>query len=126
MNRPSDRSFGLSVGAISLAIGVVNWWRGHDRTALVLSVAGALLLLGGLLAPALLSGVHRLWWKLAGVLGWINSRILLTILFLGVFTPVGMVLRLLRRDALRFERRDSSWEPYSTRRQDARHYQRLF
>ena len=45
--------------------------------------------------------IHRSWMKLALVLGWINSRILLTILFFVVLTPVALVARLLGKTSIR-------------------------
>lgn len=40
------------------------------------------------------------WMKFAYLLGWINSRILLIIIFYLVFAPTGLVMRLLRVDLL--------------------------
>lgn len=45
--------------------------------------------------------IHRGWMKLAMLLGWINSRILLTVLFFLVLTPVALVARLLGKTSIR-------------------------
>ncbi|MER3424738.1 MAG: hypothetical protein C4293_17485 [Nitrospiraceae bacterium] len=48
-----------------------------------------------LIALAGLAPVRAVWMKLAGVLGFVNSRILLTIVFALVITPIALLLRLL-------------------------------
>jgi hypothetical protein len=67
----------------------------------------------------------RDWWALARMLGWVNTRILLTLFFAIVVVPVGIVFRLLHRDLLDRRRTGSSWLVFSARR-DRRHYERMF
>lgn len=68
-----------------------------------------------------------LWWRLVRVLGWINSRVLLTALFVLLLTPIGLLWRLIGHDPLR-RRRESGggWMPYPVRYRDRRHYDRMF
>lgn len=54
---------------------------------------GLVFLVFGLLLPAYLKPVYWLWMRLTGILGWINTRIILAILFYLVLTPVGLVAR---------------------------------
>jgi len=124
--RPSERSFGLSVGAVCVLAGGANWWRGHGTAGIGLTIAGVLLLGGGLLAPAMLRLPNRVWWRFAQALGWINARILLTAFFVIVLTPVGIVMRLLGRGPLRPRQSDTTWLRYDARRRDAHHYGRMF
>lgn len=56
----------------------------------------------------LLRTFYRYWMRFAHVLGWINSRILLTIFFLVVFGPIA-IIRLLYRLTRRSSDRDSYW-----------------
>lgn len=123
---PSERSFGLSVGPASLALAALLAWRGHQRAAAIVAAAGVVLLLGGLLAPAALRVPNRLWWRFAGLLGWINSRILLTVFFFVVMTPVGLLMRLFGRSPLRSVRDDTNWSGYDDRRRDSKHYDHLY
>lgn len=92
------RNFGLMVGGI---FGLMAFWplvvRGEALRlwALVASVA----LLGpALIAPSVLHPVHRVWMKIGHVLGWINTRILLGIVFFGIVTPLGFIGHLLGKD----------------------------
>lgn len=51
--------------------------------------------------PPLLKILYRIWMKIGEVLGRINARILMGILFVLIITPVALVIRLLKRDPLR-------------------------
>ena len=63
----------------------------------VVSTVTALL---ALLAPSALRPLHSLFIKLGTVLGFINTRILLFIIFFSLFLPVSIIMWLLRRDIL--------------------------
>lgn len=124
--RPSERSFGLSVGTVSLLFAGLLTWRAHPRAAVVAGTLAIVLLAGGLLAPAALRIPNRVWWRFATALGWINSRILLTAFFFLVLTPVGCLLRLFGRSPLRSVRPDTNWSGYDARRRGSRHYEHLY
>lgn len=124
--RPGERSFGLSVGTATLVMAGLLWWRAYPRAAAVAGVIGVLLIAGGLVAPAALRLPSRVWWRFAIILGWINSRILLTVFFFLVLTPVGCVLRLVGRSPLRSVRPSTNWSGYDARRRGSRHYENLY
>ena len=94
------RSFGLIVGGIFGAMGV--WpalWRGEDLRMWALVLAG-LLIMPALFIPQSLRQVHRLWMAMGQVLGRINTAIILSGVFYGVVTPMGVVMRLAGRDPM--------------------------
>jgi hypothetical protein len=86
------------------------------------------LLIIGLFVPVAAKGFHRLWMGIAGVLGYINSRILLTILYYLLFTPYGLVSRLVGRDPLdrRSPPKESYWIKRENTRQTREQFERLF
>ena len=65
---------------------------------LALAVA---LVVPALVAPRMLAPVHRAWMALGDWLGWVNTRLVLGLIFFGVVTPTGLVLRLAGRDPMR-------------------------
>ena len=72
-----ERHFALLVGGIFGVIGL--WlvvWR-HQNPRLWAVTLGVLLIVPGLVAPRILTPVYRAWMKLAEVLAWINTRIIL-------------------------------------------------
>ena len=115
MTRNTDaaqlRKFGLLVGGIFCAIGFwpavlrgagPRWWA---------LVAGVLLLVPALLAPRALTPVYRIWMTVGEALGWINTRILLGVVFYGLITPMGLIRRLRSEDPMR-RRHDPAAQSY--------------
>jgi hypothetical protein len=95
------RSFGLLVGAVFSVIGV--WpllFRGEDVRVWGIALGGALILLGGL-SPGVLAPVHKVWMQAGHMLGWVNTRILLGVVFYGLITPMGILFGLLGKDIMR-------------------------
>ncbi|ALA59039.1 SxtJ family membrane protein [Nitrospira moscoviensis] len=95
------RRFGMTVGAVLAGIGL--WpmlWHGAAPRLWALAAAGVLILAAGI-APRALAPVHRGWMALGHALGWINTRIILTLFFYGILTPMGLAARLFGKDFMR-------------------------
>ena len=94
------RSFGLIVGSIFAVIAV---WpliiHGQDLRVWSLILSG-LLVIPALVIPTILRPVFRVWMRIGSVLGWINTRIILAIGFYLVFTPIGVIMRIVGKDPL--------------------------
>ena len=122
-----ERSFGISVGGVLTAIAAYLAWRGRmDRAALIGGIGVTLIVLG-LLAPRLLKWPSAVWWKFAMVLGHVNARVILTIAFLIVLTPVGLVWRLIGHDPLARRRRHwPGWTPSPARYRNPDHFTRMY
>ena len=107
------RQFGWMVGTVLILVGGWQLYRQiHPTARIVLWSVGGFLVLNGLLTPKILAPGYKIWMRLATVLGWINTRILLGLIFYLIFTPVGLVMRLSGRDPLtqRIDRTaDSYW-----------------
>lgn len=97
MNDSDLRKFGLLTGLLLVVFfdGLIPWlW---DFTPPLWPVFIAVLLsVPALVYPRLLLPVYRAWMAFANVLGWINTRIILTVIFFVVFVPVGIALRIFR------------------------------
>jgi len=74
-------------------------------------IVAAVFVVPALLFPQVLKPVFQVWMKIGHALGWINSRIILGILFFLMFAPVALVLRLLGKDMLK-QRLDASATTY--------------
>jgi len=97
------RSFGLIVGGIFAVIAL--WpplFHGEDARIWALMVS-ALLAVPALALPASLRPIYKVWMRVGLALGWVNTRIILSLGFYGVFTPMGIVMRLFGKDPLRRE-----------------------
>lgn len=97
------RSFGLVVGGVLVLAGLAISWRGgwaHDGVVRWLVVAGVALMSGGLIAPAALRPVYLVWMGFALILGHVMTRVLLTLVFFLIITPIGLLMRALGKDPL--------------------------
>jgi saxitoxin biosynthesis operon SxtJ-like protein len=126
VNNP-ERSFGVSVGIVLLAIAALLVWRGRVGRAEIVGGIGAPLLVLGLVYPPLLKWPSSWWWRCSRVLGHVNARVLLTLLFSVVFVPLSFVWRMTGTDPLS-RRRDRwrGWSPYPAAHRDRTHYARMF
>ena len=87
------RNFGFTVGSVILFFGCELWWRNRGAGWPLISI-GTILILGGGFAPSSLKSVQGPWMIVALALGWIVTRILLTIVFFFVVTPIGLLQRI--------------------------------
>ena len=122
------RKFGLLFGALGAPLGAYWAWKGNPLWPWPVAAA-ALFAVSGVAAPRLLRPVYVAWMKLAFVLGWVNTRVLLSVFYYLVLTPLGTLLRLFGKDFLD-ERIDRTASSYWVQREDApfdpQRYRRLF
>ena len=81
------------------------------------------LLLSAVLIPKTFG---KFWMKLAGVLGFINTRILLGLAFYVLFTPWAIIMKLTGKDPLRRSKTDGSYWIPRTKPRAHDHFERLF
>lgn len=113
------RKFGLTLGGVFTVLALLFLWRHRLHAPFwVSAVAGPSLLAAALVAPRALAPVERGWSALAGALGFINTRLLLAVVYFAVFAPIALVLRLCGRDPLE-RRRDPRRATYWRTREPA-------
>ena len=100
------REFGLLIGfGFPLLIGwLIPALSSHGLRVWTIWV-GFLGILIGLTYPPLLNYPYKLWMKLGLILGWVNSRIILGLVFMIVLIPIAFVMRIIRYDPLRTKRK---------------------
>lgn len=122
------RKTALVVAAVLALFSAFSFYRHHQTRAAVFAGLALALLLTGLLLPPLARAFHHAWMRLAYVLGYVNSRILLFVMFYGLVTPYGIFSRLFGRDVLnrRGKGRESYWIPREKTRQAKAGFERGF
>ena len=93
------RRFGFAVGFVFLFLGSVLLWRHYRAGWLVISI-GTGLVLAAAFVPTMLQWVHGPWMIVSFLLGWIVSGIILTLVFVLVLTPLGLLQRLFGKNAI--------------------------
>lgn len=91
---PIERKQLVSFGVIMAVAALFFGWL---YSLMILTVIGVAFALAAIAAPRALVPLYRPWMRLAEGLGWINTRILLSLIFYLVVTPIGLVMRLLGR-----------------------------
>jgi len=122
------RKFGLVVGAVFVALGLLFLWRHPGRSPYFLIPGGALILLG-LVLPRALKWIYIGWMSAAFVLGFVMAHVILTLFFFLVITPVGLVAKLVGKDflSLKLDRTAKSyWLPREQKTQKPEDYERQF
>jgi hypothetical protein len=129
---PNSRTLRQFAGLWLLCfVGLACWegfGKGNPTAALVLAALALTVGPLGLLWPQAVRPLFVGWMVLAFPIGWTVSQVLLALLFYGVFTPVGLVLKLAGRDSLARRYRpdkDTYWEPKAVPA-DVRSYFRQF
>ena len=109
---PSERSFGFLLTVVFAVVGargaIKHWnWIAYGACFMASGACGLIALVNAkVFAP-----LNKAWFYFGRGLGKIVSPIVLGIIFLGILTPVSILLRLFGRDELRLKRRlaNSYW-----------------
>ncbi|MCS6304135.1 MAG: hypothetical protein H8K07_10765 [Nitrospira sp.] len=94
------RQFGLLVGGVFAVIGLWPVVFRSESPRLWATILGSLLIVLGAIAPQSLKQAHKGWMKVGHVLGSINTKIILGIIYYLLITPMGLVMRLMGRDPM--------------------------
>lgn len=106
------KKFGITIFICLFFIGLVLILR-QKESYKIIWIFGALLLFLGIIEPIVLKPIYRIGMMLAFCLGWINTRILLILLYYIILTPLGLIMRIFGKDFLDLKlekERESYWE----------------
>lgn len=88
------REFGLLTGSVFvLLFGLLLPWMKSKPYPLWPWLLALLLGIPAVLKPMVLEPVYQVWMKLGHALGWVNSRIIMGIVFYLIVTPMGFLMR---------------------------------
>ena len=95
------RDFGLIMAVMLIVMfGVVLPWLFSFTTPYWPFIASFAFAVVALLKPMLLAPINRIWLKISIVLGWINTRLIMGVMFFLMIVPIGLILRALGKDPL--------------------------
>jgi hypothetical protein len=94
-----NRKFGLVTGAVCILIAIYQQLV-HHRFLLALLVIGILLILIALVVPLILNSIRLLWERIGEFMGIINTLIILFLVFFLIVTPIGYIMRLMKKGTL--------------------------
>ncbi len=128
------RKFSITVGIAFVLLWavfayVIPYFFGRGGDLPILWQIGVGLAVVGTLAPPVVKPLFFAWMTMALMLGWFMTRVLLTIFFFVVLTPVALIFRIIGRDALhrKLDRdADSYWIPKEYLIQDRTRFEKFF
>ena len=106
----SNRSFGIVFFIVFLLIALYPLLKDNDLRIWSLVISFIFLILG-LINSKILTPLNRLWFKFGLLLGKFISPIIMGIIFFGVVTPIGIIMRLLNKDLLnlKYNKKETYW-----------------
>jgi len=94
--------FGITTGIIvAVLFGLVMPWIFSRPIPKWPWAVSSVLIAWALIAPGTLKIVYKIWMRIGLALGWVNTKIVLGIVFYLVFTPMGLLMRIFRKDPMR-------------------------
>lgn len=99
-NNKELRQFGLVVGGVFAVIGLWPMLVRGESPRLWGMILGSLLIGLGGVRPQSLKQVHWGWMQVGHVLGAINTKIILGVVYYGLITPMGLMMRLIGKDSM--------------------------
>lgn len=96
--------FAAILALAGLVFGGISWWRGHGGRAAIFAGSGVGVLALALALRPLWLAFFRLWMKLAEGMGWVMTRVILSVFYYLVLTPFGLVRRVMGQPPL-----DTAW-----------------
>ena len=107
-NIPSSKkeikSFGITIGIVLFIISGLLIYYDKDVYQLIAILASAFIGLG-LILPILLKPIYFIWMVFAAILGWIMTRVILSLVFYLIITPIGLITKMIGEDFLAIKKR---------------------
>ncbi|MGH6908056.1 MAG: SxtJ family membrane protein [Methylococcales bacterium] len=119
---PAERSFGITFAVVFALLAAFTFWhRGATSTFYTVLTVSAVFAGVTWLAPRLLRPLNLIWLKFGLLLHKVVNPVIMGLLFFGVFTPMGVVMRAFGVDLLRLKRKPVTETYWIARRDESIH-----
>jgi hypothetical protein len=102
------RVFALTLAGGFLLVAAVGVWRNAHRLEVISLAIAFVSVLAAVLIPGRLTPVRKAWMKIGELIGRVTTPVLLGAIYYLIFTPIGVVRRVL---SPRRSRAGSNWHP---------------
>ena len=105
-SRKDLKNFGVTIGFILLMIGVFLFVGEKDSFIYFFSIG--LIFIGlGLINPVVLKTLYKIWMTFAIIIGWVMTRVILSVLFYLIISTIGIFARLVGKDFLNLKSKNN-------------------
>jgi hypothetical protein len=101
-NKKEWRTFGIGLAVLLVLIALVQFVKSNPMFP-YFALAGAFILFFAFVLPIVIKPLFILFSYIGHCLGWLMTRIILTLLFFGIFTLLGLIMRLSGKRFLNIE-----------------------
>ena len=122
------RKFGITIGVILLVIAGFLLWKEKESLQIFFAIS-ITLILTAIALPVILKPVYWLWMVFAAVIGWVMTRVILSLLFYLVFAPIGIILRMFGKQFLNLKwnhKQESYWNVKTVEPFNKKNYEKQF
>ena len=122
------RKFGITIGIILMIIAGFLFWKEKESYQIFIA-AGALFCLTGFILPIILKPFFIAWMTFAIILGWFMTRLILSLVFYGIMTPIGVLSRIFGKKFLKlnFDKTNNTyWNNRKIHSLEKTHYEKQF
>ena len=102
--RKNIRNFGITIGLFLMIFGGILFWKEIEDYIFVTFV-GIVFIVCGLGLPIILKPIYLFWMIVSSILGWVMTRVVLSILFFTMITAIGLISKLFGKQFL-----DLKWD----------------
>ena len=108
---PSNKKFGYFFTIVFLFFSAYFYFKGIIFTSYYLGIASVVFFLIATLKDDILRPLNKLWMIFGLILGMIVNPIVMGVVFFFIFTPIGIIMRVIGRDELQlqFKNKSSYW-----------------
>ena len=122
------RKFGITIGVILLIIAGFLFWKEKESFQILLTFGVTLCILG-IVIPFILKPIYWVWMIFATILGWIMTRVILSLLFYIIVTPIGLIPRFFGKQFLELKwdkSKESYWNFRTNEHRQKEDYEKQF
>tara|TARA_B100000902_G_C27091633_1_gene804114 strand:+ start:329 stop:739 length:411 start_codon:yes stop_codon:yes gene_type:complete len=101
------RSFGITIGIILFIISCLLFYYDKESYRIIVIIASTFLGVG-LILPVFLKPIYLVWMTFAVILGWVMTRLILSLVFYLIITPISLITRILGEDFLSLKNNSSN------------------
>ena len=117
---PSEWSFGITFAVVFASLAAFSYWHRGTGTMFYVTIAvSAAFAVVTLMAPRILRPLNLIWLKFGLLLHKVVNPVIMGILFFGIFTPMGVVMRMFGVDFLRMKRKPAAESYWIAKGDDA-------
>jgi len=122
------RKFGIIVGIVLLIIAGFFFLKEKESFQLFLTI-GTVLFVTGIVIPFTLKPIYWVWMVFSTILGWFMTRVILSLLFYVILTPIGLIARSFGKQFLNLKMdhsKQSYWNMKTVEASNTQNYEKQF